>query len=739
MSLFCAALALAQPAAPRPSLESVLGELRATGIEIIYSSELVTAGMDAPPSTGNMPPLQRAREALAAHGLALRELGANTFVVVRAPPRELPADVPEPPMEEISVYASRYAIEAGLAEPRSVSPTDLERIPGGHDDALRTLQSLPGVVSGASARPYIRGSLSEDVLVRYDGITLLDPFHLKNFQSLLSAIDPAAIERIEVFSGGFPVRYGTRSGGVIDIAAPSHPSGREYRASLSLISAGASTRGRSESLPLEWLAAIRRSTLDLLDPVEDDLGEPQFSDSLGRLRWSTERGAWTLGWLLLDDRLVLGTDDDDQHAVARYRDEYVWAARDHDFSDALGMRTSLVLTSAERRREGTLNRPGVASGELAEQRGFNGIEFSSDWTYDAGAGSSYSFGGGFVATRAAYRYARHAEYSPEIAAAFARDVIDDVQLAVAPRVGTYALYAANRRKWSRFEAELGVRADAQHYEHDGNHVQFSPRLNLRYDLDDGLRLYASAGRFTQAQHVEEWRVEEAQQAPDAAQVSMHSILGLEFDFANDARFGIEAYSKRWTTVSPYFDNSLEPFALLPDLTPDRIRLRPRVSEASGVELSARHPFTRRLQGWGTFTWSRVADDFGGGADVRRSWDQPVSMSAGLAWKDSRASLSALVGWHSGWPRTPLSLSPLALEARNSGRWQEVYSLDVRGGWTWQMPGAELSLVLDVTNATNRRNPCCAVLVADPGPQLSVERDHWLPVIVNLGVTWRWLR
>ena len=58
------------------------------------------------------------------------------------------------------------------------------------------------------------------MLVRYDGIALLDPFHLKNFQSLISAIDPAGIERIEVFSGGFPVQYGTRSGGVIDITAP---------------------------------------------------------------------------------------------------------------------------------------------------------------------------------------------------------------------------------------------------------------------------------------------------------------------------------------------------------------------------------------------------------------------------------------------------------------------------------------------------------------------------------------
>ena len=79
------------------------------------------------------------------------------------------------------------------------------------------------------------------MLVRYDGITLVDPFHLKNYQSLISAIDPAGIERIEVFSGGFPVRYGTRSGGVIDITPPERGAGYENRAALSLISAGVSS------------------------------------------------------------------------------------------------------------------------------------------------------------------------------------------------------------------------------------------------------------------------------------------------------------------------------------------------------------------------------------------------------------------------------------------------------------------------------------------------------------------
>jgi len=702
-------------------------------VDVIYSSELVPPGLIAPPARDGETLTQRARDALAAHGLALRTVGANTFVVV---PAATPAVESEEPLEEISVYASRYAIDGGLAEPREVSPTDIERVPGSHDDALRALHSLPGIATNASARPYIRGSLSEDVLVRYDGIGLLDPYHLKNFQSLISAIDPAGIERIEVFSGGFPVRYGTRSGGVIDISAPNYQSGYEYRANLSLISAGISTIGKSERWPIEWLGAIRNSMLDSLDPVEDGFGKPEFSDSLGRLRWVTEQGAWTLGWLLLDDRLELGASDDEEQATARYRDEYIWLARDHRFSDSMSMRTSVVGTSAERGREGTLLRPGVATGELDETRSFNGVELTSDWTFIHNDRSTYTFGGAAAVTRADYGYTRHSEFSPEVAAAFGRGLTEDLLLAVKPKVATLSLYGANRRKWSRFEAELGLRVDAQHYEIYGNHTQVSPRLNLRYDFDDQWRLYGSAGRFTQAQHVEEWRVEEAQQAPDSAQVSIHTILGLEHDTAAGMRLGIEAYTKRWTTSAPYFDNQLDPFALLPDLTPDRIRVAPTASEASGLEVSVRKPFSDSLTGWGTLAWSRVADDISP-RDVLRSWDQPVSVNAGLAWKGSKASLSALAGWHTGWPRTPFDLEPLQLHARNSREWGDFFSLDLRGSWTWVFDSGDLSAVVDLTNATNRRNECCVVLEMEDTSALGAEVDNWLPALINIGFTYRW--
>ena len=83
--LACCASAAGQTTAPAQTVEAVLQALKSSGVDVIYSSELVPPELLAPPARDGETPVQRAREALAAHGLALRTVGANTFVVVRAP------------------------------------------------------------------------------------------------------------------------------------------------------------------------------------------------------------------------------------------------------------------------------------------------------------------------------------------------------------------------------------------------------------------------------------------------------------------------------------------------------------------------------------------------------------------------------------------------------------------------------------------------------------------------------
>ena len=85
----------------------------------------------------------------------------------------------------------------------------------------------------------------------------------------------------------------------------------------------------------------------------------------------------------------------------------------------------------------------------------------------------------------------------------------------------------------------------------------------------------------------------------------------------------------------------------------------------------------------------------------------------------------------------MTLDPLALGERNSARWGDFYSLDLRGSYVWPQKYGDFSLVLEVTNATNRANECCAVLETAPNGAFRSEVDHWLPSIVNLGFSYRW--
>ncbi|HEY2399644.1 MAG TPA: TonB-dependent receptor plug domain-containing protein, partial [Steroidobacteraceae bacterium] len=256
LSLMAASAAATQSEAE--SLVDVLATLRRSGVDVLYSTDLITPAMAIAAPLHATGALERTREALAPYGLVLKNVGQNRYLVTRAPSEvaQSPVQAPSiatvssdqaPALEEISVYASQYTLGGdSTGEPRSFSSIDLDRIPGDHDNALRATRLLPGVATSGSSSAYIRGSSLEDALVVFDGVTLTDPFHMKDFQSLLSAFDTAAIGRMDIYSGGFPARYGTRSGAVIDVTPRSLSSGYEFAAGASLLAYNMSSLGRAE-------------------------------------------------------------------------------------------------------------------------------------------------------------------------------------------------------------------------------------------------------------------------------------------------------------------------------------------------------------------------------------------------------------------------------------------------------------------------------------------------------------
>jgi outer membrane receptor for ferrienterochelin and colicin len=184
--------------------------------------------------------------------------------------------------------------------------------------------------------------------------------------------------------------------------------------------------------------------------------------------------------------------------------------------------------------------------------------------------------------------------------------------------------------------------------------------------------------------------------------------------------------------------------LLPELGIDRTLIAPLSAESAGIELSVHHSIGTTWDLSGAYTLSKVTDDIQG-HDVPRSWDQTHALNVNLDWHHANASVALLLGWHTGWPRTPLmptgagSDSPsVSIGARNSARWGSYLSADLKVAYTVPFSRGDLFLFADATNLTNRGNPCCSVIGAAgaAGGGIGAISTDWFPRVVNVGFEWR---
>lgn len=742
----------ANAASAATSVTDVLRALSATGVDVLYSSDLVPPELEAPTAAYAADPLSRAVEVLNAHHLVLRSVGPRRYVVTRAADPPIGAAPVQPiqgipELEQISVFASHYAFsENPVSAPAAFTRRDIEAVPGAQQDPMRAIRAVPGIATNLSARPYVRGAFLDDVLVNFDGIVLTDPFHFKNFQSLISAFDPAALDKIDIYTGGFPAKYGTRSAAVIDLAPRAVQSGHENRIELSRLNYDVSSVGHAERLPIDWLVAFRHSIHDIaLKPINGDIGEPSFVDALGRIRFqANDATAWTFGWLLLDDRVRLSTDPITEQANAHDRDVYSWVASDWSLTGAMHARTSLSFTNTERRRSGSLDIPSIAAGTVIDERDFISVDLRTDWTYAQSELATWNFGAAAAHQKADLSFLQREQFSVPIAAAFTRPIAVALGSVQAPRSAILGVFASGRRRWHAIEAEVGARLDRQDYLGFGARSQLSPRFNLRLDLAPAWQIYGSWGRFTQAQRVEEWRSEERQTAPDPATRAVHLIAGLAHESADMSRWRLEIYRNHWSQVSPYFDNSLNALSLVPELRPDRLRIAPRDAETEGVEVSVRKTVGKSFAASAAYALSRTSDDVAA-SEVPRSWDQTHAVNLDLGWRRANTAASLLVGWHSGWPRASVSIAQKAqdvpsvvLGSRNSLRWGDFATVDLRIVQTVPLKFGVLSLWTDTTNVLGRANPCCSgISSTDPTTYSpAITTNSWMSRVINVGFTWQ---
>ena len=99
-----------------------------------------------------------------------------------------------------------------------ITPRELKLLPsiGGEPDIAQYLSVMPGVVSTGDqgGQLYIRGGSPIQNKILLDGMTIYNPFHSIG---LYSVFETEAIRGAEVMSGGFGVEYGDRTSAIVNV------------------------------------------------------------------------------------------------------------------------------------------------------------------------------------------------------------------------------------------------------------------------------------------------------------------------------------------------------------------------------------------------------------------------------------------------------------------------------------------------------------------------------------------
>ncbi|HET7500271.1 MAG TPA: TonB-dependent receptor plug domain-containing protein [Kofleriaceae bacterium] len=572
-----------------------------------------------------------------------------------------------------------------------LSRADLERLPGGGNDAIRALDAMPGVVSFplplGDAGVAIRGSSPQDSKILVDGFEIPMLYHVIGFRSIVPA---EAIDQIDYIPGGFDVAFGRATSGIVELTTRAGADHRTEQAELSSADGGVLAQGR---MPRgSYLLAFRRSVIDQLLPalLPDGLDlslttVPRYYDEQLRLDYAPSP-AWTLRLSSVgsDDVLELYTSSTtapDKRLYDRTRFARVTAAaRYHDGAWAAdlaisGIAEQTVFERGTRQRLSVTAPGGTARGELTRALGATAGLADLTWR----------LGGELAVARRTIDLALPAERRE------GEPAMPDDPMDTSLRF-TGAIWTPDAAAWTAASASLdprirvtaGLRIDAFERVHE---VAAQPRGELTVALTPAVTARLSAGAYRRPPEYQTELLDAHLAAERATQlvggVSIAPRPGLRLQgsvYATDRSRLITRVGDRLANTGRGATHGAELFAILHD-----------------------GPWF----GWLSYAWSRsTRTDEPGGASRLFDYDQPHSLNVAASYSFGRWQLGGRFRLYSGLPQTPVlgavfdsdaNLYTPIYGAVNSERAPVHHELDLRLDRRWTWGPVQMTYFLDVQN------------------------------------------
>ncbi|MGD2120705.1 MAG: TonB-dependent receptor [Gemmatimonadota bacterium] len=667
------------------------------------------------------------------------------------------------PLAEMVVAPSTYGILTDpLVTRTTLSREEVRALPQLGEDLFRTMERLPGIsTNDFTARLYVRGSRADEVLTLFDGIELFEPYHLKQWDAVLSILDVESVGNVSLITGGFPAEYGDRSAAVFSLASVEPPTDETKTAlGLSFMNASLRSQGPFAQGKGGWFLTARRGFLDIVFKLAHVQGDfhPAYYDLFGKVQYEPRPGHRLSARVLHAADDLQGADEDDFSSHADlYGSSYLWITSENQLTESLSSRSILSGSRIYKNRHAEDFRE-LGADKIMDVR--DRLEtwylgFKTDLSWDLSQRVVLKGGLDLRAGWADYDYFRWRRdgtpnFTDPAGPAF-YIWTDTLDMAVEPSGLETGAYLAGRfRGPEALTTELGLRA---HHNSVTGRGEISPRLSAAYRLLPGTTLRGAWGSYPQAPGLHELQVADADSIFHSTQTAEHRILGVEQLLGDAVTLRIEAFQRRTDDPFPEYRNLVEDVEAVWEEGPgDRIMVWPDQRRAEGLEFFAKGRLGNRIAWSASYSLAR-AEDRVDGKWMPRPYDQRHTTHLHLAFHPSPSwTLTAVWQARSGWPASEQTFEIVELATGDpvtKNEFTNLYGvrlppyrrLDLRASKRFELPKGRLFLDLDLFNALNRENPQnldYRGLFFDPYRrmvQFDAEVEPQIPLLVTLGLRW----
>ncbi len=673
--------------------------------------------------------------------------------------RDIQLTAKVPALSQVTITPGAFTLLDPTAASRlSLSRDALLTAPQLAEDIFRSLNRLPGLSgSDFSAKLRIRNGGVDEQLYTLDGLELIEPFHLKDFDGALSMLDGEAIGRVAVTTGGFTAAAGNRMAGLVAMESAIPSAARSRTAvGLSISNVRARSEGTFGGGKGSWLVSGRRGYLDVILKLigTEDPPDPRYSDVFGKVQYRLSNNHMaTVHGLLGTDDLRLNADDGSS-ITSSYGNRYLWTTLRSQVGERLSATTLASLSSLTWTRdvkdfERFFGTP-YQRVRIADRRTLRAFALKQDWSADLRPALSVLFGGELRAEDAEYNYAR----AQITRAAVGRTVVvlDSARVAatLAPEGTRSSAYVSVRaRPRPSLTLEGGGRADRHGWTQQ---TTVSPRTNIAWAITPVTTVRGAWGQYHQAHTMQDLSVVDGDTAFSRAERAEHRVLGVEREFGGGWTGRAEAYQRVLASPRARFvniDGSTQ--TPLPEGDLDRVRFAPTSADVRGIELLTQYDHGGRVRAGASLVMSRATAVIAG-RRTPRPYDEPVAVSLDVAYRGSRGwTIATSYTAHSGWPIVGPSfgidtLGPGRYAARRlpsspffDERLAGYQRMDVRVTRTWRTSRGRINVWGDIFNLLDHKNQQGYsyewVLASPTLVNVFRGREDFLGRLPTLGVGW----